>query len=215
MRFFIDTANIEEIREAASWGILDGVTTNPTLCAKEGCEFRSSIKEIADIVDGPISAEAISMERDGIVEEAREIASIAPNVVVKIPITEEGLAATKKLSSEGIKVNMTLVFSVNQAILAAKVGAAFVSPFLGRLDDIGHDSMAILYDMVVVYQNYGFDTKIIAASIRHPLHVTKAAEAGADIATVPFKILKQMVAHPLTDKGIDRFLQDWDKIKNL
>lgn len=215
MRFFIDTANIEEIREAASWGILDGVTTNPTLCAKEGREFRSSIKEIADIVDGPISAEAVSMERDGIVEEAREIASIAPNVVVKIPITEEGLAATKKLSSEGINVNMTLVFSVNQALLAAKVGAAFASPFLGRLDDIGHDSIAILYDMVVVYQNYDFDTKIIAASIRHPLHVTKAAEAGADIATVPFKILQQMVTHPLTDKGIDRFLKDWDKIKNL
>jgi len=215
MRFFIDTANIEEIREASSWGILDGVTTNPTLCAKEGREFRSSIKEIADIVDGPISAEAISMERDGIVEEARKIASIAPNIVVKIPITEEGLAATKKLSSEGIKVNMTLIFSVNQALLAAKVGAAFVSPFLGRLDDIGHDSIAILYDMVVVYQNYDFDTKIIAASIRHPLHVTKAAEAGADIATVPFSILQQIVTHPLTDKGIDRFLKDWDKIKNL
>lgn len=215
MKIFIDTASIDEIREANSWGILDGVTTNPTLCAKEGCQFHTSIKEIAGIVDGPISAEAVSMERDSIVKEAREIAAIAPNVVVKIPITEEGLAATKLLSADGINVNMTLAFSVNQALLAAKVGASYVSPFLGRLDDIGHDSMAILNDMVCVFQNYNFKTEIIAASIRHPLHVTMAAEAGADIATVPYKVLKQMIKHPLTDIGIDRFAKDWEKIKNL
>jgi transaldolase len=215
MRIFIDTANIGEIKEANSWGILAGVTTNPTLCSKEGREFRASIKEIANIVDGPISAEAVGMEREAIVKEAKEIASIAPNVVVKIPIMEEGLAATKQLSAEGIKVNMTLVFSVNQALLAAQVGAAYVSLFLGRLDDIGHDSISILYDIITTFQNYNFKTEIIAASVRHPLHVAKAAEIGTDIATVPFKVLKEMVGHPLTDRGIDKFLEDWEKIKNL
>lgn len=215
MKIFIDTANINEIKEANSWGILDGVTTNPTLCSKEGREFRSSIKEIAAIVDGPISAEAVSMETESIVKEARELASIAPNVVVKVPITEKGLAATKRLSAEGVKVNMTLVFSINQALLAAKVGAAYVSPFLGRLDDVGHDAIAILCEMVGVFQNYGFETEIIAASIRHPLHVIQSAEVGVDIATIPFKVLQQMIRHPLTDKGIDSFLRDWEKIRNL
>ncbi len=215
MKIFIDTANIDEIKEANSWGILDGVTTNPSLCAREGREFRSSIKEIAAIVDGPISAEAVCTDRAGIIDEARELTSIAPNIVVKIPITEQGLAATKQLSAEGIKVNMTLVFSANQALLAAKVGATYASPFLGRLDDIGHDSIAILYDMVNIFQNYDFETQIIAASVRHPLHVTKAAEIGVDAATVPFKILKEMVKHPLSDRGINKFLKDWEKIKNL
>jgi len=215
MKIFIDTANVDEIKEANSWGILDGVTTNPTLCAKEGLEFRSSIRQIASIVDGPISAEAVCAKKEGIIPEAKELASIAPNVVIKIPITGEGLAATKRLSEDGIRVNMTLTFSVNQAMLAARAGAAFVSIFLGRLDDIGHDSISILDEIVTVFQNYDFETQIIAASVRHPLHVTKSAEVGADVATIPFKVLKDMMKHPLTDTGIDRFLEDWEKIKNL
>jgi transaldolase len=215
MKLFIDTANIGHIKEVNEWGILSGVTTNPTLCAKEGQDFKSAIKEIASIVDGPISAEAVSSTKEGIVKEARELVQIASNIVVKIPITPEGLAATKVLSKENIKVNMTLVFSANQALLAAQVGAAFVSPFLGRLDDIGHDSMKILDEIVTIYDNYGIPTEIIAASIRHPLHVVQAALVGADIATVPYEVLKAMVKHPLTDRGIEKFLADWRRLQEI
>jgi transaldolase len=215
MKLFIDTANIEHIREVNEWGILSGVTTNPTLCAKEGRDFKSAIKEIASIVDGPISAEAVSSTKEGIIKEARELVQIASNIVVKIPITPEGLAATKVLSRENIKVNMTLVFSANQALLAAQVGATFVSPFLGRLDDIGHDSMKILDEIVMIYDNYDIPTEIIAASIRHPLHVVQAALVGADIATVPYDVLKAMVKHPLTDRGIERFLADWRRLQEI
>jgi len=213
MRFFIDTANIDHIKEAYSLGIISGVTTNPSLCSKEGRDFKSSIAEIASIVDGPISAEAVSLTRDGIVQEGRELAAIAPNVVIKIPMMEEGLAATKILSSEGIKVNMTLVFSTNQALLAAQVGAGYISPFIGRLDDIGHDGVEILDSIVSIYNIYNIKTEIISASIRHPLHVIQSALAGADIATVPYSVLKAMVKHPLTDIGIEKFLEDWKTLQ--
>ncbi len=215
MKLFLDTANVDQIREVSSWGILSGVTTNPTLCAKEGREFKATIEEICTIVAGPVSAEAVSMTREGIIKEARELSSIAPNVVIKIPIMTEGLAATKALSQEEIDVNMTLVFSPNQALLAATAGAAFVSPFLGRLDDIGHDSIDILDDIVSIYDNYGVTTEVIAASIRHPFHVTQAALVGADIATVPYEIIVAMVKHPLTDKGIAKFLEDWQKLQEM
>ncbi|HEY3375665.1 MAG TPA: fructose-6-phosphate aldolase [Candidatus Aquicultor sp.] len=216
MKLFIDSANIEHIREMNSLGVISGVTTNPSLCSKEGKDFKdfkAAIAEICAIVDGPISAEAISLTRDGIIQEGRELAKIASNVVVKIPMIEEGLAATKVLSSEGIKVNMTLVFSANQAMLAAQVGAAFVSPFVGRLDDIGHDGIEELDKIVSIYDIYDIETEIISASIRHPLHVTQSAQVGAHIATVPYNILKQMVKHPLTDTGVDRFLEDWKKLQ--
>ncbi|MHB8840778.1 MAG: fructose-6-phosphate aldolase [Candidatus Aquicultor sp.] len=213
MKLFIDTANIEHIKEMHSLGIICGVTTNPSLCSKEGKDFKTSIAEIAAIVGGPISAEAISMTRDGIIQEARELAAIAPNVVVKIPMMEEGLAATSRLSSEGIKVNMTLIFSANQAMLAAQVGAAYVSPFVGRLDDIGHDGIEELDKIVSIYDKYDIKTETISASIRHPLHVIQSAQVGADIATVPYNILKAMVKHPLTDTGIERFLADWKKLQ--
>ncbi|MDI6716112.1 MAG: fructose-6-phosphate aldolase [Actinomycetota bacterium] len=213
MKLFIDTANIDQIKEMYSLGIISGVTTNPTLCSKEGKDFKSSIAEIAAIVDGPISAEAISMTREGIIQEARELAAIAPNIVIKIPMMEEGLAATSVLSKEGIKVNMTLVFSVNQALLAAQVGAAYVSPFVGRLDDIGHSGIEILDNIVTIYDIYDIKTEIISASIRNPLHVVQSALAGAHIATVPYDILKAMVKHPLTDIGIERFLKDWKKLQ--
>jgi len=213
MKLFIDTANIEHIREMNSLGVICGVTTNPSLCSKEGRDFKSSIAEIASIVDGPISAEAISLTRDGIIEEARELAAISPNVVVKVPMMEEGLAATKVLSSEGINVNMTLIFSANQALLAAQVGAAYVSPFVGRLDDIGHDGIGELDKIATIYDSYGIKTEIISASIRHPLHVIQSALVGADIATVPYSVLKAMAKHPLTDTGIERFLEDWKKLQ--
>jgi len=213
MKLFIDTANIDQIKEMYSLGIISGVTTNPTLCSKEGKDFKSSIAEIAAIVDGPISAEAISMTREGIIQEARELAAIAPNIVIKIPMMEEGLAATSVLSKEGIKVNMTLVFSVNQALLAAQVGAAYVSPFVGRLDDIGHSGIEILDNIVTIYDIYDIKTEIISASIRNPLHVVQSALAGAHIATVPYDILKAMVKHPLIDIGIERFLKDWKKLQ--
>ncbi len=215
MEFFLDTANIEDIRKAASWGVISGVTTNPTLCAKENIDFQKGIKTIASIVKGPVSAEAVSLEKKAIVKEAQALSDIADNVVIKILVSEEGLAATAKLAEIDIKVNMTLVFSTNQAILAAQTGASFVSPFVGRLNDIGHDGIALVKDMVSVYKYYGLETKVIAASIRHPLHVTQAAQAGADIATVPFSVLKSMVKHPLTDKGIDRFLEDWNKLQSV
>lgn len=213
MKLYIDTANIEHIREMNSLGIISGVTTNPSLCSKEGNDFKTSIAEIASIVDGPISAEAVSLTREGIIEEGRELAAIAPNVVIKIPMMEEGLAATSILSSEGIKVNMTLVFSANQALLAAQVGAAYVSPFVGRLDDIGQDGIELLDSIGSIYDIYGIKTEIISASIRHPLHVIQSALAGADIATVPYNVLKAMVKHPLTDIGIERFLDDWKKLQ--
>ncbi len=215
MKIFIDTANIDQIREVNSWGILNGVTTNPTLCAKENRPFREAIKEICSIVDGPVSAEAVSLERDGIIKEARELSRVAPNVVVKVPMMVEGLAATKVLSQEGIKVNMTLVFSVNQALLAAQVGATYVSPFVGRLDDIGNDGISILADIVAAYRNYDIKTQIISASIRHPMHVVQSALVGADIATIPYDVLKSMVKHSLTDKGIEKFLEDWAKLKKV
>ncbi len=215
MKLFIDTADIDHIKEINSWGILDGVTTNPTLAAKEGREFRELISEIAGIVDGPISAEAVSMDSEGILKEARDLSAIAENIVVKVPIMPEGLKATAKLSTEGININMTLVFSANQAILAAKAGAAYVSPFLGRLDDIGNDGMAIVSQIVETYFNYDIETEVIAASIRHPQHVVEAGLIGSDIATIPYNVFHKMVKHTLTDKGIDSFLADWEKIKNL
>lgn len=212
MRFFIDTANINEIREANEWGVIAGVTTNPSLVAKEGRDFHEVIREIAAIVDGPISAEVISLEAPKMVEEARVLAKIHPNVVIKVPMTKEGLKATKLLAAEGIKTNVTLVFSPNQAMLAAAAGATYVSPFVGRLDDVSHDGIQLVADISEIFGLYGIETEIIAASIRHPLHVIEAAKAGADIATVPFKVLEQMVKHPLTDQGIERFLADWEKV---
>jgi transaldolase len=212
MKIFLDTANLDQIKEINSWGILDGVTTNPSLVAKEGCDFESRIKEICEVVDGPISAEAVSMESEGMVKEARKLSKMHKNVIVKIPMTSEGLKAVKILSKEGIKTNMTLVFSPNQALLAAKAGATYVSPFVGRLDDISHTGMDLVRDIVSIYRIYGFKTQVIAASIRHPLHVTEAALAGAHVATIPYDILKKMIRHNLTDEGIEKFLKDWEKV---
>ena len=214
MRLFLDTANVDEIRQAAKWGVISGVTTNPSLMAREtGRDYRETVQEIATIVDGPISAEVVSLDAESMVKEAREIAQWSPQVVVKIPITPAGLEATSILSKEGIKTNLTLCFSTNQGLLAALAGATYVSPFVGRLDDIGHDGMQVVRDLVQILRNYGLPTQVIAASIRHPLHVPAAALAGAHIATVPFKVLMQMVQHPLTDIGIQRFLADWEKAK--
>jgi len=212
MKIFLDTANLEQIKEINSWGILDGVTTNPSLVAKEGCDFESRIKEICDVVDGPISAEAVSMDSEGMVKEARKLSKMHKNVLVKIPMTSEGLKAVKILSKEGIRTNMTLVFSPNQALLAAKAGATYVSPFVGRLDDISHTGMDLVRDIVSIYRIYGFKTQVIAASIRHPVHVTEAALAGAHVATIPYEILKKMIKHNLTDEGIEKFLKDWEKV---
>lgn len=214
MKIFIDTANIEEIKKAHSWGIIDGVTTNPTLIAKEGRNFLSVVKEIVAIVDGPISAEAVSQDADGMVKEGRELSKIHRNINVKIPVMAEGLKATKILTKEGIKVNMTLVFSANQALLAAKAGAAFVSPFIGRLDDVSENGMGLVRDIVQIFKNYSVTTQIIVASIRHPMHVVDAAKAGAHICTIPFKVIEQMIKHPLTDNGIKRFLEDWERVKD-
>lgn len=214
MKIFIDTANLEEIREIYPWGILAGVTTNPSLIAKEsGRDFKEIITEISQLIPGPISAEVISLETDGMVKEAEELAKIAENIVIKIPMTKEGLAATKILSSKGIKTNVTLVFSANQALLAANAGATYVSPFIGRLDDIGMEGMDLVREIMQIFENYGMETEVIAASIRHPQHALMAALAGADIATIPYKVLNQMVKHPLTDKGIQSFLSDWEKTK--
>ncbi|HAK60481.1 MAG TPA: fructose-6-phosphate aldolase [Nitrospiraceae bacterium] len=211
MKFFIDTANVDEIREAASIGVVDGVTTNPSLIAKEGRDFKQVIEEICAIVDGPISAEAVSLEADKMVKEGTELAKIHKNVVVKLPMTTEGLKATKALAEKGIRVNMTLVFSPSQALLAAKVGAAYVSPFVGRLDDISHSGMDLIRQIVVIFENYGYATEVIVASIRNPLHVVEAALAGAHVSTIPFKVIDQLVKHPLTDIGIEKFLADWKK----
>ncbi len=213
MKIFLDTANLEQIKEAASWGLVDGVTTNPTLVSKENMKFEDLIKKICSVVPGPVSVECVSTKAKDIVKEAKGLAQLADNVAVKIPICVEGLKATKVLSGEGIKVNTTLIFSSNQALLAAKAGTAFVSPFIGRLDDISHEGMNLIDEIVAIFNNYGFETEIIVASIRHPLHVVEAALAGADIATIPFPVLDKMVKHPLTDIGMEKFLKDWGKVK--
>jgi len=212
MKFFIDTANLNEIREATELGLIDGVTTNPSLVAKEGdVDFKTHIAAICAIVPGPVSAEVTSLDTAGMLREGREYAGIAGNVVVKCPLTRDGLKATKILTSEGIRVNVTLCFSATQAILAAKAGAAFISPFIGRLDDIGQNGLQLLEEIVDIYGNYGWSTEVLAASIRHPIHVIEAARLGADIATIPFKVIEQLIKHPLTDKGLDGFLADWKK----
>ncbi len=211
MKFFLDTAFVEEIREIASWGILDGVTTNPTLVAKTGRKYREVLEEICEIVDGPVSAEVLSLDYEGMVKEARELAKIHPNIAIKIPMTKEGLRAVKTLSSEDIKTNVTLIFSPSQAILAAKAGATFISPFVGRLDDISHEGMELIRTIVPIMKYYDFNTEVIVASVRHPRHVVEAAEIGADIVTVPYKVMEQLLKHPLTDIGIKRFLDDWKK----
>ncbi len=213
MKFFLDTANVKQIKEAAGWGILDGVTTNPSLLAKENAKFEDLIKEICDIVLGPVSVESVSTKAENIIEESRKLASLADNIVVKIPICLEGLKATKVLSHEGIHINTTLIFSSMQALLAAKAGTRYVSPFIGRLDDISHEGMNLVDEIVTIYDNYGMDTEIIVASIRHPLHVVEAAMIGADIATIPFGVIEKLVKHPLTDIGMDKFLSDWKKVK--
>jgi len=212
VRLFLDTANIQEIREALSWGVISGVTTNPSLVAREGREFRPMIREIAEIVDGPVSAEAASEDAEGMIAEARELAAIAENVVIKLPMGVPALKVTRALADEGIPVNMTLIFSANQALLAALAGAAYVSPFVGRLDDIGHDGMDLVAEIVGIFSEYGLGTEVIAASVRHPAHVLAAARVGSDIATIPFGVLEQMVRHPLTDSGIAKFLADYRKI---
>ncbi len=211
MKFFLDTAFVEEIREVASWGILDGVTTNPTLVAKTGRRYREVLEEICSIVDGPVSAEVLSLDYEGMVREARELAKIHPNIAVKIPMTKEGLKAVRTLSEEGIKTNVTLIFSPSQAILAAKAGATFVSPFVGRLDDISHEGMELIETIVPVMEYYQFPTEVIVASVRHPRHVVEAAKIGAHIVTVPYKVMEQLLKHPLTDIGIRRFLDDWKR----
>lgn len=212
MKFFIDTANIDEIKEAAKMGMVDGVTTNPSLISKEGRDFEEVIKEICEIVDGPISAEVISTDTEGMLKEARHLAGIHDNIVVKIPMTVDGLKATRTLTGEGIKTNVTLVFSPLQALMAAKAGATYVSPFVGRLDDLSHEGLLLVEQIVEIYSNYGYDTQIIVASVRNPLHVLDSAMMGADIATIPFNVLGKLAAHPLTDKGLKSFLDDWKKM---
>ncbi|MDO5403195.1 MAG: fructose-6-phosphate aldolase [Eubacteriales bacterium] len=214
MKFFIDTANVEDIKKANDMGVICGVTTNPSLIAKEGRDFKEVIKEITEIVDGPISGEvkATTVDAEGMIEEGRQIAAIHPNMVVKIPMTVEGLKATKVLSKEGIKVNVTLIFSANQALLAARAGAAYVSPFLGRLDDISQPGIGLIEDIVGIFSNYDIQTEIICASVRNPIHITDCALAGADIATVPFKVIEQMTHHPLTDAGIVKFQNDYKAV---
>ena len=213
MKFFIDTANIDEIKEAHSMGMVDGVTTNPTLIAKEGRDFEEIIRDICAIVDGPVNAEVISIDADGMIKEGRQLAKIHENIVVKVPMTVDGLKATRRLAEEGIKTNVTLVFSPLQALMAAKAGATFVSPFIGRLDDLSQEGLLLVEQIVEIYSNYAFDTEIIVASIRNPLHVLESALMGADIATIPFDVLAKLAAHPMTDKGLKAFLDDWDKAK--
>jgi transaldolase len=212
MKFFLDTASLSEIREGASLGLIDGVTTNPSLVAKEGnVDFKQHIAAICEIVQGDVSAEVTSLDLEGMLREGREYARIAPNVVVKCPLTRDGLKATRQLTDEGTKVNVTLCFSAAQAILAAKAGAAYISPFIGRLDDIGQNGLELLAEIVEIYDNYSWKTEVLAASIRHPIHVVEAARMGADVATMPFKVIEQLMKHPLTDKGLDQFLADWKK----
>jgi transaldolase len=214
MKFFIDTANVDQIREAASLGILDGVTTNPTLMAREKGrgDFKDILKEICDIVQGPVSAEVVGQDADTMVNEAKKLAKIDDHIVIKVPLLKEGLKAMGRLKAEGIRTNATLVFSANQAILAAKAGASFLSPFVGRLDDASHYGMDVIRQIVEIFDNYDFDTEVIVASVRNPLHVVEAAMAGADIVTIPFKVIEQMIKHPLTDVGVERFLEDWKKL---
>ena len=211
MMIFLDTGSTKEIREAASWGVLDGVTTNPSLVAKEGRSFKDLLLEICTIVDGPISAEVVSLEADAMIKEGKDLAKIHKNIMVKVPLTPEGLKACKALASEGIKVNVTLCFSPSQALLAAKAGAWCVSPFIGRLDDISEHGMGLIQDIVTIYRNYQFKTKVLVASVRHPRHVVEAAKIGGDICTMPFAVFKQLVQHPLTDVGLKKFLADWEK----
>jgi transaldolase len=213
MKFFIDTANVDEIRKVAKWGVLDGVTTNPSLIAKEGRDLKDVIEEICSIVDGPISAEVMSMEADKMVEEARSLSKINKNVVIKIPMCEEGLKAVHILSNEAIRTNVTLIFSAQQALLAAKAGASYVSPFIGRVDDVGNGGISIIEDIVQIFDFYGFETEIISASVRGPMHVLECAKAGSHIATVPYKVFMQMLKHPLTDIGIQKFIDDYNKSK--
>lgn len=212
MKFFIDTANVSEIRKAWDAGIIDGVTTNPSLISKENREPFELLKEICEIVNGPVSAEAVSLKADEMVREAEVLSEIHPNIVVKVPMTEEGLRAVKKLSAKGIKTNVTLVFSPSQALLAAKAGATYVSPFVGRMDDISHLGMNIVSEILEIYDNYMFNTEVIVASIRNPLHVVEAAKMGAHIATIPYAVIQQLIKHPLTDIGMERFLKDWEKV---
>lgn len=214
MKFFLDTANLDQIKEAERWGILDGVTTNPTLISKENLKFEDLVKKICKIVEGPVSVECVLTLSKDIVVEGKALAKLADNIVLKIPICVEGLKATRVLSKEGIQVNTTLIFSPSQALLAAKAGSTFVSPFIGRLDDISHEGMNLVGEIVAIFDNYGIETEVIVASIRHPLHVVEAALIGADIATVPFPVLEKMVKHPLTDIGMEKFLKDWSKVKH-
>ena len=211
MMIFLDTGNTKEIKEAASWGVLDGITTNPSLVAKEGRSFKDLLKEICSLVDGPISAEVVSVEADAMVKEGKDLASVHKNIVVKVPLIPEGLKACKALTSQGIRVNVTLCFSPTQALLAAKAGAWCVSPFIGRLDDISHNGMELIRDIVTIYRNYQYKTKVLVASVRSPHHVVEAAKIGGDICTMPYTVFKQLVQHPLTDSGLKKFLADWEK----
>lgn len=214
MKFFIDTADLDEIEEANNLGVLDGVTTNPSLCAKIGVrDFEGHIAKICDMIEGDVSAEVVSTAYDDIIPEARNLARIADNVVVKVPLIKDGIKAIKTLSDEGIRTNCTLCFSATQALIAAKAGATYISPFIGRLDDISEDGMQLIADVVQIYDNYGFETEVLAASIRHPMHVLEAARLGADVATMPLKVIDQLLHHPLTDSGLERFLADWDKLQ--
>ena len=212
MKFFLDTASVKEIREGVALGVVDGITTNPSLVAKEGQPFREIVAEICRLVDGPINLEVVGTDADTMVAEGRDLAKIHANVVVKIPMITEGLKAVRRLHLEGIKVNVTLCFSPNQALLAAKAGATYISPFIGRLDDVSHIGMDLVRDILTIYRNYGYPTQVLAASLRHPLHVVEAAKAGAHVATMPFAVLQQLLKHPLTDVGLERFLSDWKKV---
>ena len=214
MKFFIDTADLDEIREAEDLAILDGVTTNPSLIAKAGKPFKDTILQICNIVNGPVSTEVTALDKDGMLKQGREYATWHKNVVVKLPTTREGVKACKVLTGEGIKTNLTLCFSANQALLVAKAGATYVSPFVGRVDDISQDGMQLIKDIVLIYKNYGYTTQVLAASIRHPMHVVDAAKAGAHVATIPWKVLDMLFNHPLTDKGLAAFLKDWEKVKS-
>ena len=214
MKFFLDTANLDEIRAGAAMGIVDGITTNPSLVAKEGKDFRTLVGQICEIISGPVSAEVVSTDCDTMVKEARELSKIADNIIVKLPTIPEGVKALKICSEEGIRTNLTLIFQPLQALIVAKCGATFCSPFLGRLDDIGHDGMDLIADIRTIYDNYGYETEILAASLRHPLHVVQAAKLGADIGTMPYKVFEQMLNHPLTTIGLEKFLSDWNKMKS-
>lgn len=213
MKFFIDTGSLKEIKEAASWGILDGVTTNPSLVAKEGIDFKELILEVLKIVDGPVNMEVVGLQADEMCREGREFAKIHDNIVVKIPMIPEGMKATKRLTAEGVRINVTLCFSSPQALIAAKAGAAYISPFVGRLDDISHDGMELIGEIVEIYNNYDYATEVLVASVRNPLHIIQAARMGADICTMPFKVMESLMKHPLTDIGLKKFLADWESMK--